>query len=219
MKDTKEAIMERLQKLIAMQGEGAVNANEMATANKLMKKLMQKYDIEMHQLEKIKSKQSNVSQENYDTGYKCPRIWVKLLASTLANFYDCKVIRGRGIFYFMGFDIDRKVCVQIFDYLYWAIYHAGENESNSSEANDFRNGAVYGLSKRLNLMKEELKKEMVNESSALIVLKESEIAAFSADIHKHVQSEGVSSGNLTEGFFNGMKYGKQVSLNQQVEGK
>lgn len=215
----KQKIMDKLQKLLAAQGEGAVNPNEIATANKVMKKLMEKYDIEMHQLEKIKSKESNVSESHYDTLYKRPRNWVKLLAATVADFYDCKCLRSRGIFYFLGFEIDRKIAIQVFDYLYWAIHYEGEKEFNLSEANDFRAGATYQLGKRFEKMKDEMREEMVSESTALIVLKESEIKKYEEEEHPHVTSESVNSGNITEGFFNGIAYGKTVGLNQQVSGK
>ena len=47
----KQKIMDKLSKLLAMQGKGAVNLNEIEIANKFMKKLMQKYNIDINEVE------------------------------------------------------------------------------------------------------------------------------------------------------------------------
>lgn len=211
----KEKVMETLQKLISAQGDGSVNINEIETANKLMKKLMLKYDIEEHQIEKIKNKESNVNQSKHSIGLTRPRNWVKILSMAISKFYDCKVITQGGTFYFIGFEMDRQICVEMFVYLYKAICNEGRYECGIKKSNEFKSGASISIFNRLQKMKNELKQE-IEKSKDLVVLKEIEIKNFQNEKWKNLRKNNIHSARKTNSFYNGVEYGNNINLNKQI---
>lgn len=207
----KERILEKVSKLLAAQGDGAVNAKEIAVANKLMKKLMDKYDISINQIQNIKLKKVGVIEKEINLGF--PRDWPIFLVSVLTEFYDCKALSmGRGsVIKFIGYDIDVLVCMQMFNYLYENISVESGLLSKSENQAHFCMGVVFTLGKRFKEMK--IVPEM---SKDLVVLKEDEIDKHIAEEHPFLESRQMKNPGYSGAMMKGEAYGKTISLNEQI---
>lgn len=222
----KEKVLEKIQKLLDAQGDGAVNETEIANANLLMKKLLAKYDIEIGMLDQIKRKKALVTELTYDTKNYRPKAWSIWLGNSIAKFYDCKLLHGRGLFYFIGFEVDAKVAMNMFDYLYWNIFETAQANSKlktwldgrekAAETNDFCLGAENAISRRLLKMKAELNAD--NETTALVVAKGAEIKDFISDLYGKVNSTNAGQRVTNyDTYITGRTHGNNVSLNKQVK--
>ena len=85
-------VLSRIEKIMAhtQTESGAVNVNEMAIANRLVKELMDKYEISIDEIRATSDKSTlvkNIESELIDQ--KGIRHWVMSLSSIVASFYEC----------------------------------------------------------------------------------------------------------------------------------
>lgn len=206
----KKKIVEKLQKLIRMQT--SPNINEVAAANKLLRKLMKKYEIDSDMLKEIKEGKIEIFESKVIINLTNPRKWVTCLAGIISNFYDCTGLRQEGRFIFIGFDLDRTIASKMFEYLHDNLKEAGK--VHGKDSTQFCAGAVISIERRLIEIKEEQQKG--DCGTALVVVKEKKIDDY---LDKNFNVKNIKNELHTldcEAYYVGKEYGYQVGLNQQI---
>lgn len=113
-----DEIVERIRKLLALSSSS--NANEAAVAAAKAADLLQRYNLEMHQIEQKTNTGSAVIDlqewvdEDKKDGIKFKERWVLQLANTLCNHFMCKAVVGRGRLHFIGTQVNAESAHQAF---------------------------------------------------------------------------------------------------------
>jgi len=120
-KEERESVLLKIEKLMphTKAESGAVNINEIATANKLIKELMDKYDISVDEIKITSDKATLVSKEELIHNKKEVKEWVSKLSVSVATFYDCRIIIVPNRLLFIGFEMDAKVTLKMFEHLFF----------------------------------------------------------------------------------------------------
>ncbi len=166
-KEERVKVLDKLAKLLAHVGDGAVNVNEMEIANQKIKELTDRYGISLDELNSVDDTDKLIEMIDVNLHNNIPRMWTRSLAKIIGDFYECRCIRSKGIFHFIGFNLDAEVACEVFDKLYYMI--SGVAKARASNTNDFSFGVVITLRQRL----EEITavREKVNVGNALVVVK------------------------------------------------
>ncbi len=221
----RQKILDRLEKLMehtdTSNGDRTFNANEMAIAQKLMKELMEKYDISINEIQQTQDRTTLVKEFMFDVTGRNPRIWIQHLANILGKFYDCRVVRGGAKFYFVGFEMDAAVASKMFEKLYVQIYYAAldatkgdTGRARATRTNEFSNGAVMALSGRLR----QIKDETFKHTTALVVVKKETVNEAFKKLHPYTtSSRNTSNVSHSDDFYNGVVYGQQVEIHKSME--
>jgi len=226
MDEAREKLLDKISKLIAMQG--SPNKEEAETAAIMIQKLVTKYNIDTDQLKEIKTKHISVKQEFISVGSSRPRKWVKLIMQGIAYYYDVKPIwsKDKQGYIIVGFDVDMIVCREMFWYIYRAFYKQAEkikveDEEGNSRVyrEDFLYGAGLAISNRLHNLKDEekIKKADKNTGTELMVVKENEISDYIEKNIETVKGDKISKKVLNIPFMLGQELGNNLPLNKQVE--
>ena len=222
---SKEKILRKLQGVLARTKSS--NPHEAAVAAGLLKKLMDKYDIHIHQLELIQKKVVSVDKKASSmVKGRHPRKWVINLASAVSGFYECKLTWRGATFSFIGFEVDSIVALQMFEYLYSDIRRTAvekcdgfDRHAKQANVQDFCIGATVALEMRFEEMKVELRRSQVGETKALVVVKKNAIDEFMKALGKLRVVDTSMGGNNTEGFIRGVQHGRTVPLGKQIGGR
>lgn len=191
----KDAVMRRIQKLLAMSQDGRGDPNEAATAAAMAEKLMRKFNIEHADVlvKEIKAGQGSFGKYACSANMKRddPRRpplqknppWGQWLAFEVAKLNDCELRQGReangsAVLLFMGFDSDAKVAAWMFDYLVGELIKGCKAFNKAAprtkiDSGSFRMGFVGVLQQKIRKMRAEKEGEMQQAvtSRALVVSK------------------------------------------------
>ncbi len=200
---------------------GAVNTNEMAVANKLVKQLMEENDITIKEIEMTTDKSSLVIKDEMVVGgLKGSGGWITHLATAVASFYDCEVvIHANKKLVFVGFEIDVKVTLRMIDFIRQQLI-IGFDKIEKTQVSplpkadrrtSFCIGAVSVIRSRLIELKAESKaKESVN---ALVVVKDKVVKdEFGKMFPNLTYGRGIKY-KVSSDYVNGREFGKTVNLN------
>ncbi len=175
----KEEVLIKIEKLMAhtkIGTNGAVNINEMAVANKLIKELMDKYSITIDEIKNTSDKSTLVNKVVGSIFKGQSEQWAWRLSSIVSEFYDCRCIRVREKLYFIGFDIDAKVSLKMYSHLFIQINKASYDATKTPSLMDkklrrldFCMGAIQSLDERLREIKNEREKQ--ETTNALVIVK------------------------------------------------
>ncbi len=203
---------------------GAVNVNEMSVANKLIKELMDKYDISIDEIKNTSDKSTLVNKIE-GTVFSGQTIeWASRLSSVVSRFYDCRVITsGKEKLFFIGFEMDAKVSLKMYNHLFTQInkgsYEATKTPSSLDKKirrKDFCIGAVHSLSSRLREIKNEREKQ--EAKNALVVVKKGVV---DNEVNKMFPRLTYSNSNMkynmSNDYMNGVVFGKKVQLHKSEE--
>lgn len=149
---TKEEMLEKIKKLLALGDASKNNSEEEAQSAMLMaQKLMAKYDISAEEVIGNKEEISyshETCEHKWDYAYRIP------LAQVLAKNFRCMLyLRGKSIV-FMGHSSDAKVCRATFEFAYQFIMRKGNALYNKRYAlgevtkgvfNSYARGFIAGL--------------------------------------------------------------------------
>lgn len=222
-KEEKAEVLIKIEKLMAHTKveTGAVNVNEMAIANKLIKELMDKYDIKVDEIKATSDKSVLVNKfESLQFTNKTVKGWEWDLSGMVASFYDCRLIRSNFKMLFIGFEMDAIVARKMFDYLYIEIYVASYNATKEPSIRDRKDrkmdfcvGVIHSLSSRLREIKAERKK---NDSiNALVVVKDSVVNDQIATMFPRLKNVNTRTKyRITNDYHNGREYGKTMNLSK-----
>ena len=222
-KKEREEVLSKIEKLMPhtkMGKNGAVNVNEMAIANKLIKKLMDKYDITINEIKVTSDKSTLVTKfESRMWSTKSINPWLWELTISVADFYDCRVVKSGKKLMFIGFELDAQVSSKMFDYLYMQINRASYIDSPSSsiidkrQRNDFCVGAMTALRSRLRDIKNERNSKVIE--NALILVKKDVIESESYKMFPNLKSfKNKVEYHASESYVNGVKFGKTMNLEE-----
>lgn len=223
-KKEREEVLTKIEKLMAhtkIGTNGAVNINEMATANKLIKELMDKYEISIDEI-KATSDKSTLVNKIEGTLFSGQTIeWASRLSSVVSRFYDCRVITsGKEKLFFIGFEMDAKVSLKMYDYLFIQI-NKGSYEATKTSSSvdkklrrlDFCVGAVHSLSDRLKEIKNEREKQEIQ--NALVVVKKGVVDEQVNNMFPRLKySNNNIKYNISKDYMNGVQFGKTVSIHK-----
>jgi hypothetical protein len=205
----RQAILDRIEKLFAHTGVGAVNINEMTVANKLMKELMEKYDVSIDEINRTKDKSKMVGEYNF-TFFGKRRQWIKLLANMLAKFYECNCIMTKEGFQFIGFKNDAQISREMFDKLYRLIWKGSTREFGTKLRNDFCNGAVTGLHFKLN----EISNAKIQ--TGLVLVKKKTVEDYVNQKYSRLTHEKTKTVRRSDAYYEGVTYGRTMDINSSI---
>ncbi len=200
---------------------GAVNTNEMAVANKLVKQLMEENDITISEIENTTDKSSLIIKEEMIVGgLKGSGGWITHLSTAVASFYDCEVvISNNEKLVFVGFEIDAKVTLKMIDFIRQQLI-IGFNKIDKNQLSllpkaerrtSFCIGAVSVIRSRLRDLKAESKaKESVN---ALVVVKDKVVKDEFSKMFPNLTYGRAIKYKVSSDYVNGREFGKTVNLN------
>lgn len=225
-KKERDEVLNKIEKLMPhtkMGSSGAVNVNEMAIANKLIKELMDKYEININEIKNTSDKSTLVSKFEsrlWNSKSINPYLWE--LAISIADFYDCRIVHSGKKLLFIGFEMDAQVSVKMYDYIDIQINKASYIEARSSslidknKRKDFCVGALNSLRSRLRIIKNE-RISQVTENSLVIVKK---------DIVKREEDKmfprlrtvnNKLEYTVSKSFVNGVEFGKKMNIYKPEE--
>lgn len=232
----KDKIADKLRKLIALQNGamevGSISEAENAAAR--IQELLMKYNMELTDVELEKEE---VSREDLEASFikTEPKDWITKLYNAIAMHNFCKLVyivepstKGPKYYRFalIGADQDREVVKYLTDQLVSKLrYLARESYKKNQRVGEKRNtyirgfltGAVNQIFTRLIEQRKKDEQAQAN-TTALVLKKEAKLEAkvqqeFGA-LRKHrTRSKGYSG---REGFTEGVKAGKTVSINRGV---
>ncbi|MEO8298758.1 MAG: DUF2786 domain-containing protein [Burkholderiales bacterium] len=193
IKDTDlQAVMRRVQKLLAIAADGRANPAEAAAAARMAERIMRKYQLEHADViaEQLKSSdslneaQAKSSLSSNDGGTSRVPMWAQNIASRVGPFLDCKTNilftpTGRRLNY-MGFRADVTVAVWLHNYIVASMIRATKHFADQNPAarrahtSSFRRGYVDAVCVALEQATQEKCREMQGESGsrALVVAKD-----------------------------------------------
>ena len=218
-------VLSKIEKIMAhtQTESGAVNVNEMAIANRLVKELMDKYEISIDEIKATSDKSTlikNIESEMIDQ--KGIRHWVMSLSSIVASFYDCRIMRTGTKVFFVGFEMDAKVASKMFDHLYSQI-HSGAIKateiptriSRKTRVIDFCVGAIGALSNRLDEIKEERKYQ--ESKNALVIVKEDIVVEQMNKMYPgSVSINNKTTYHPSEDYNNGVQFGQKMEIHRSI---
>jgi len=218
-------VLSKIEKIMAhtQTDSGAVNVNEMAIANKLVKELMDKYEISIDEIKATSDKSTliiNIESETIDQ--KGIRHWVMSLSSIVASFYECRVMRTGTKIFFVGFEMDAKVASRMFDHLYLQIYNGAIKAteiptriSRKTRVIDFCVGAIGALNNRLEQIREERKYQ--ESKNALVIVKKDIVAEQMNKIYPgSVSIKNKTTYHESEDFINGVQFGHKMEIHKSI---
>lgn len=221
----KQKILLKLEKLLALANSAPHNPKEAAVAAAKLKELMEEYSISRDEIGLINKKVELVEESHVDLKVKKPRKWASRLAACIADFYDCRVIspQSSGIYIFIGFDLDRKVCSKLFLKLYISIISEGwkvldELGGGSRNMNSFCYGIVSEISRRLK--EEKILVSNGNYTTVLVVRKSEEISVFINNKYQKLNDYNLDTSLDYPSYVKGLVVGRKMEIfeKKKVEG-
>lgn len=204
---------------------GAVNVNEMAIANKLVKELMDKYEISIDEIKTTSDKSTlikNIESELIDQ--KGVRHWVMSLSSIVASFYECRIMRTSTKIFFIGFEMDAKVASKMFDHLYLQIHNGAikateipTSISRKTRVIDFCVGAIGALRNRLDEIMGERKYQ--ESKNALVIVKKDLVEKQMDKMYPgSVSKTHKTTYHPSEDYRNGVQFGQKMEIHKSIRG-
>lgn len=220
--EEKEKVLEKIRKLVAMQTSS--NPNEVENATRMIQQMIDKYSIDISELENINKKELVVAEEYSDYIPRHASSWIQWLASAIGQLYSCRTLIGKDKkrFTFIGFEVDRIASRIMFERISQLIVTESKKKGDTQALiNDFSSGATLSIVDRIKQIIRERKEnsKQVNDSQALIVVKEHSINLFIEDKYPNLRTH--RSPNIirqSQQFMEGLSYGEKIVLNEQIKG-
>ena len=211
-KEERLKVLDKLAKLLAHTGSGAVNANEMKAAHRAIKKLTDEYGISLEELNEIENKEKLIERIDIDLHNSTPKMWARSLAVAIANFYECRCVRSKSHFYFVGFSLDSEVASEVFENLYYLISAVARMQAENF--NDFCFGVVISLRERLEEIKSE--RERDNVGGALVVVKKGAVDEQVKKIFPNLTTGKGGTYYKSSDFLKGFQCGKTIEIFKSI---
>ncbi len=235
--DDLDAVMRRIQKLLAIAHDGRGNQNEAAAAASMAEKIMRKYQLEHSDVimaslkrgEDMDSVNSLASAKTNGTKVKVVPLWANIISVQVAalNEVRASIVRvdGEAHLRFYGFKSDVQVSKWMFEYLISTVLKLCKQFKEESphyrtfgrrEVNSYRQGVAVGICHQIQEMLKEKSAEIEaagGTGKELVVCKKNAIDSHfgeGASI-KSIRSK-VSGGSS---FSNGVTDGKKVDINRR----
>ena len=223
----KNKVMEKARKLIAMMS--SPNENEVSNASQLLRKLINKYDLDESILYKINNKTELVQEDGLNMDSYMISGWQSILAGAVAKYYDCSAYRSHNSYrhsskiVIVGFEPDKTIAKEFLAHLLYLIdseaQHRNMNDnpnfvSGKKFKNDFSIGASMAICTKLKDLKWAQKlSDNLKECMDLIVLKADEIDKYMEA--KKLKKTGGVKYEASEEFLNGYEYGSKINLDSR----
>lgn len=210
--EERQKILNKMEKLLAHTGDGAVNVNEIAIANKLLKKLADDYGVSIEEIKNINDKETLIKRIEV-TAHRNPRKWAGSLSVILADFYECRCIKIKNKFCFIGFDLDCQFASEVFSRLYTQIGHV--SRMNAIDSNNFSFGVVIALHSRL----EEIRQNRMAMSgiNALVIVKKDAVSDQVKKMFPRLNHGSRAKYRKSGDFYRGIEYGKTIEIFKNIK--
>jgi hypothetical protein len=231
-----DAILRRIQKLLAVAEDGRGNAEEAAAAAAMAAKIMRKYQLEhadvlvstMQRGEGMETQDRVVSAKTNGTVVKAVPAWAQWSAVAVAKAHDVLVTMtldrttGEAGMRFKGFASDVQVAVWVFDYLTGTLLRLCEAYRKTEQyrvlgrtaGDSYRRGVAVGMVAALQKTAQEAK--ATSAGTALVVAK---IQAVQAHFGEAKYTQKTSKAKIMGGVFsNGVRDGRAVDVNRRGVG-
>lgn len=239
----REAILRRVQKLLAIAQDDRADPNEAAAAASQAEKIMRKFNIDYAQdiLGRIKTGHDMATEQVIatakDNGTASERVppWAQWLSVAVANMHDCG---ARGAYTFT--DKGREVCIEFFGYkddvrvAAWTFDYLVKTVNRLCKAfrkdvayivggrpvmNSYRHGVVQGILATIRKQAAEraAEQQQAVSSRALVVAKKQAVEEHFGEI-KYRQTKSKTKVDA-HSFSRGMEVGRKVDVNRRgIEG-
>ena len=219
-----DKVIQKVQKLLAM-AEDTSSPNEALLAANRARKLMDKHQLSKDDIERATGDQ--FLETTADRKTKTCQTWLRFLVQASAYLNDCRPVLGWDglkLYKFQGFKADAIVAKLTMDYLVDACERALEksNSHGRSEKNFFRIGFSEMVLRRAIAVKKEREKSFVSASTgtALVPVKEAMILSHFGVMGKARKTQvREPSVDEAQAYANGLRTGRHVGLEKQVEGQ
>ena len=222
----RQQALAKIEKLLAHTGDGAVNANEVAAANKLMKDLMDEHQISLDDIQEKKDEQT--VEEQFVLDGRTPHPWKYYLAQAIGEFYDCRTLnRGKLMLITIGFKDDvaaarfmfsrvlKLVEQESWNYINLHRFEIGRTYTRGARAK-FAFGVVIAINERLKTLKIEMDKQ--KNKNALIILKDKIIDEHMEENHPFVSTRKDDVNRLiSNDTLHGIRAGAKIRLHDEIQ--
>ena len=217
----KEKIVEKIQKMLRLAANDP-DSEESKTAARMAGELMSKYDIESFELQE--KPEIEITEALFDRTITSDDLWQGSLAVTLANVFDCVVIRetfGKesAQWRFMGHKSDIVLVSWYFKFLRIKIGKMGSDlYKKKREKRDYCLGLVLGLKKILEVTFKARSEGHDPKTKELVVLKRKFVEDFVEKKYSNLKKTK-SSAKLNQDAMNkGFNDSGKISLHRPVQG-
>jgi hypothetical protein len=234
-----EAVIRRIEKLLAIATCETANVHEAASAAQMAEKIMRKYQITHSDVIATALKSGHdmstvdcmASAKTNGTRVKVVPPWASILASAVADFTDCgaRIVQGhdyQAYVRFYGYTPDVTMAKFMFDYLVSTnLRMCNEFKKTPAfliggrgELSSYRRGVSVGIIRKINDLIAAKKAEMatVSVSTALVVVKQGAITEKFGNVFSRGKA---GSYNVRAGSFSqGVRDGKNVDVARRAVG-
>lgn len=221
----KAKVIDKIQKLLALSTSS--NLHEASLAAEKAGEMLAKYDLDMMDVEsKDGNKENPIEIVELDRLHSGKYVWEGRLAKTLANVWECDVIRLQtresktGYKYqFFGMRHDMEILIHFFRFLRMRIGKDCEKYQSKKERYSFALGMIITISERLQAMMVHKKKAMDDSNCTDLVIYKDQLVK-GAVKEKHPTGLVKRSSNVKKSaaaFNQGIANGNKVALNRPIE--
>jgi len=209
-------IIDKIGKLLKL--AESPNMEEASSALEKANQLLKEHNLQMSDI----SEKSDLKEVIYGESGRIVT-WKKILLNEIAQFNYCTIIlsktylnnlkNGASRFIIYGREDNIVSTKMMYEYLVSAIDRISENERKSNKyfnINDFKNGAVQNIARRLSLMK--IREN--NEEKGLVVLNK-ESQDFMLEKNPDIKEVSIKT-KRTSSFEKGLTEAESISLNNQI---
>ncbi len=232
MTENLDAIIRRIQKLLAIANHERSDINEASAAAAMAEKIMRKYQLENSDFiissltnaadDSLTEETFNLTAKTNGTLVKALPLWANWLATAVAELHDCRIFTnkmrtGEIRIHYCGYAADVAVAKHTALYLAATINRLCDDfkktpayQTNGRAAvNSYRQGVAAGIVSNLQASRKAKNEQTTSTGTSLVVAKAAAVEA------RYGKNEIVSKAPtlVTEAFTQGLSDGRSVSIN------
>ena len=229
MKDIPQEVIDKITKILAHVECKDGNVNEMENASKLLKEITKKYGVTLEEVTSLASDEdkSGVTTESTRFSNNIPK-WQVNLATILAEFYSCKIIRRKNrsgaYLLFIGYEMDAFTLKTTFSSFVLKIMNAANQavegrSQKRSKINSFYWGCVGALYHKLEEIQaeEQAKRAEDSDSTALVVIKEEKVDEYIDSEYSPKKGKNRKARYTDPKFYDkGYEHGKKMHIGEEL---
>ncbi len=210
-----EKVIKKIKKMLAMAADVS-SPNEAATAAKMARALMDKYQVSELDIDTVNH--SDFGQYTQNKRYKRRPYWQQTLAVYVAQFNDCIARISDGHLEFVGFIMDAEIAGRMFEYLLTSAAALSKNIRGCSERHCYFKGFSDQLCQRLKQLSR-TRIESESDSNALVLKKIQAVNNhFGEARYRKVKTPSRTfSDSEKKAYLSGVTHGRSVAIHPEVK--
>lgn len=209
----------KIQKLLSL-GTGSVQGNEAEVALKMANDLMQKHNITMSELNAASREEELGKLEKFSNGDKAYKIWERILMSSLAKLFDCRVVMSslpgttRKTMYIVGRESNTRTAQLMYNWIHDKTMQEARERFGSKTS--MRNSYCVGVAQAISNKVLEMKKENDKTDNGWGLVAINEVDQFmKAEFGALTRSRSRLSASDNRAAAAGYSEGEKIGLNRQ----